>query len=85
AGTTVDNAIRLKVLAAIEGVVLQQYTMIPVGLDASASLKCKRVKYYTEEYVFGMGRGGIQYTTFEMDDAQWADYVKQQGGTLDYK
>jgi len=85
AGTTVDNAIRLKVLAAIEGVVLQQYTMIPVGLDASASLKCKRVKYYTEEFVFGMGRGGIQYTTFEMDDAQWADYVKQQGGTLDYK
>ena len=44
-----------------------------------------RVKYYTEEYVYGMGRGGVQYITFEMDDAQWADYVKQQGGTLDYK
>ena len=85
AGTTVDNAIRLKVLAAIEGVVLQQYTMIPVGLDASAALKGMRVKYYTEEYVFGMGRGGLQYITFQMDDAQWADYVKQQGGTLDYK
>jgi hypothetical protein len=85
AGTTVENAIRLKVLAAIEGVVLQQYTMIPVGLDATAALKCKRLKWYTEEFVYGMGRGGIQYSTFEMDDAQWADYVKQQGGTLDYK
>ncbi len=59
--------------------------MIPVGLDATAALKCKRLKWYTEEFVYGMGRGGIQYSTFEMDDAQWADYVKQQGGTLDYK
>ncbi len=85
AGTTAENSLRLAVLAGIEGTVLQQYTMIPVGLDASAALKCMRVKYYTEEYVYGMGRGGVQYITFEMDDAQWADYVKQQGGTLDYK
>jgi len=85
AGTDAENSLRLAVLAAIEGTVLQQYTMIPVGLDASASLKCMRVKYYTEEYVYGMGRGGIQYITYAMDDAQWAEYVKSQGGTLDYK
>ncbi len=85
AGTTAENSLRLAVLAAIEGTVLQQYTMIPVGLDASATLKCMRVNYYTEEYVFGMGRGGLQYITFAMDDAEWANYVKEHGGTLDYK
>lgn len=85
AGTDADPTLRLDVLAAIEGVVLQQYTMIPVGLDASASLKGMRVKYYTEEYVYGMGRGGIQYYTYAMNDTEWADYVKGEGGTLDYK
>ena len=59
--------------------------MIPVGLDASAALKCMRVNYYTEEFVFGLGRGGLQYITFAMDDTQWANYVKEHGGTLDYK
>ena len=85
AGVDADNKLRLEVLAAIEGTVLQQYTMIPVGLAASASLKGMRIQYYTEEYVFGMGRGGIQYTTYKMDDAAWKDYVQQQGGVLDYK
>ena len=85
AGTKAENSLRLNVLAAIEGTVLQQYTMIPVGLDASATLKCMRLQYYTEEFVFGMGRGGIQYNTYKMDDNEWANYVKENGGTLDYK
>lgn len=85
AGTSADPALRLKILAAVEGTVLQQYNMIPVGLEASASLKSMRVNFYTEEYVFGMGRGGIQYYTYKMDDTAWADYVKAQGGTLNYK
>ncbi len=85
AGTNAENSLRLAVLASVEGAVLQQYTMIPVGLDASASLKGMRVQYYTEEYVYGMGRGGIQYTTYAMDDAAWSKYVSEQGGTLDYK
>lgn len=85
AGTSADPALRLKVLAAVEGAVLQQYDMIPVGLEASASLKSMRINFYTEEYVFGMGRGGIQYYTYKMSDADWAAYVTQQGGTLNYK
>lgn len=85
AGTTADNSLRLTILAGIEGAVLQQYDMLPVGLQASAALKGMRIKYYTEEYVFGMGRGGIQYYTYAMNDEEWANYVKEQGGTLDYK
>ena len=85
AGTSADPKLRLDILAAIEGVVLQQYNMIPVLLDASASLKGMRIKYYTEEYIFGVGRGGVQYYTYAMNDAEWAAYVAEQGGTLDYK
>ncbi|NLZ75071.1 MAG: hypothetical protein GX914_01050 [Erysipelotrichia bacterium] len=59
--------------------------MIPINLDASAALKGMRVKYYTEEYIFGVGRGGVQYYTYAMNDAEWNAYVAEQGGTLDYK
>ncbi len=85
AGTSADATLRLDILAGIEGAVLQQYDMIPVGLQASASLKGMRVNYYTEEYVYGMGRGGIQYYTYAMNDDEWSSYVAEQGGTLDYK
>ncbi len=85
AGTSADATLRLDILAAIEGAVLQQYDMIPVGLQASASLKGMRINYYTEEYVYGMGRGGIQYYTYAMNDDEWSSYVAEQGGTLDYK
>lgn len=85
AGTSADATLRLDILAGIEGAVLQQYDMIPVGLASSATLKGMRIKYYTEEYVYGMGRGGIQYYTYAMNDDEWSNYVKEQGGTLDYK
>ncbi len=85
AGTNADAKVRLDILAALEGIVLQQYNMIPINLDASAALKGMRIKYYTEEYVYGVGRGGVQYYTYAMDDAEWAAYVAEQGGTLDYK
>ncbi|MGI6509559.1 MAG: ABC transporter substrate-binding protein [Erysipelotrichaceae bacterium] len=85
AGTNADAKVRLDILAALEGIVLQQYNMIPINLDASAALKGMRIKYYTEEYIYGVGRGGVQYYTYAMNDAEWAAYVAEQGGTLDYK
>ena len=85
AGTDADPDVRLNILAAVEGAVLEQYDMIPVGTEASASLKGMRIKFYTEEYVYGMGRGGIRYMTYTMNDQEWADYVSAQGGTLNYQ
>lgn len=85
AGPNDDASVRLMILAAVEGAVLNQYDMIPVGSEASASLKGMRIKFYTEEYVFGMGRGGIKYMTYTMNDADWAKYISDHGGTLNYK
>ncbi|MBQ7408213.1 MAG: hypothetical protein IJW13_02955 [Clostridia bacterium] len=84
-GTTCDASIRLAILAAVEGAVLQQYNMIPINLDSSAALKGMKIKYGTEEYVFGVGRGGVKYMTYNYTDAQWAEFVAAQGGTLNYK
>ncbi|MBP5551019.1 MAG: hypothetical protein J6X93_03060 [Bacilli bacterium] len=84
-GTTVDYSIRGLVLAAIEVCALEQYEMIPIAYDSSASLKGMKVNFYTEEYVYGVGRGGIKYMTFNYNDSEWAAFVASQGGKLNYK
>lgn len=76
--------VRVAILAGVESAVLEQYTMLPLLDDSSAQLKGHKINFGTEEYVFGMGFGGIQYYTYNYDDAGWAEYVKDQGGTLDY-
>ncbi|MBO7086169.1 MAG: hypothetical protein J6W25_03535 [Bacilli bacterium] len=84
-GTTVDYAIRGIVLAGIELCALEQYEMIPIAYDSSASLKGMKVNFYTEEYVYGVGRGGVKYMTFNYNDSDWAAFVASKGGKLNYK
>ena len=93
-GTTIDielgstagrDELRLQVLGLLEGAVLQTYDMIPVMDDSSASLKGMKINFYTEEYVYGVGRGGIKYMSYNYDDAEWEAFVKSQGGSLNYK
>ena len=79
------TANRLAVLGALENVVLQNYDFIPLMGDASASLKGMQIEYYTEDEVFPMGRGGVKYMTYNYTDAEWAAFVAEQGGTLNYK
>ena len=44
-----------------------------------------QINYYTEDYVFGVGRGGLKYMTYNYTDAEWADFVAEEGGSLEYK
>jgi hypothetical protein len=76
---------RIRLLAAIEGAVLRNYDMIPTHNEAGASLLAYKVEYYTQEYVYGVGRGGIQYMTYNYTDAEWDAHVAAQGGVLNYK
>ena len=88
AGTTCKTEIRLNILAAVECKVLEQYDMIPINLDSSAALKGMKIKYGTEEYVFGVGRGGIKYMTYNYSDAEWEEFVKanvDSNNQLNYK
>ena len=52
--------------------------------DASAQLRGQQIEYYTEEYIFGMGFGGMKYYTFNYTDAEWDAYVASNNGELDY-
>ena len=86
AGASDPAATRVTILAACETKIMTLSNIFPVSTDASASLRCMRVNYKTEDYVVGMGRGGIQYYTYAMDDAEFLAYAAaQDGGVLNYK
>lgn len=80
----IDIEVRLEILAAIEGQVLQTYNYIPMLQDASMALLSQQVYYVIEEYNPVMGRGGIAYNKYNYNDTEWADYVASQGGELKY-
>ena len=58
--------------------------MIPIAYDSSASLKSMKYEYYTEEYIYGVGRGGVKYLAFNYTDAEWAAFIAENNGKLDY-
>ena len=85
AGVTDGNSEeRFEILAALEGAVLERYELLPLLDDASAQLKSMKLNYATEEYVFGMAFGGVEYYTYNYTDDEWAAFVAEQGGTLTY-
>lgn len=80
--TSVDN--RLLILATLEKTVLGAYVSLPMILDGGMSLLSQQVYYVVEEYSPIMGRGGIQYIKYNYSESEWAQYVADQGGTLQY-
>ena len=80
-----DPETRLAILAALEGAVLRTYDMIPIMDDSSAALKGMQIQYYTEDYIYGVGRGGIKYMTYNYTDTEWDAYVAENDGILNYK
>lgn len=84
-GTADKNPVdRFAILAGLEGAILSTYDLIPLTGDATAALKGMQIKYYTEDYIFGVGRGGVKYMKYNYSDAEWAEYVQDQGGKLVY-
>ncbi len=79
-----DPEARLIILGKLEGAVLLNYNFIPIMDDASAQLVGQKVHYFNDEYIYGVGFGGIKYMTYNYDDAQWADYLASQNNELDY-
>ncbi len=75
---------RFAILTGLESAVLSTYDLLPLTGAATATLKGMQIKYYTEDYVYGVGRGGLKYMEYNYTDAEWADYVAEQGGSLVY-
>ena len=82
-----NEEFRLTLIAALEQEVLTQYYSVPLTNWFDASLISYQVDYITYEYNTFMAYGGIQYMTYNYDDAEWAAYVAENavGGQLNYK
>ena len=86
AGTSDPSERRTTILAAAETKVMTLANIFPIQTDASASLRCMRVNYKTEDYILGMGRGGVEWYTYSMTDEEFVNYAKgQENGVLNYK
>ena len=79
-----DVQVRLDILAACEGKILESYNYLPMLQDGSMALLSQQVFYVREEYNPIMGRGGITYAKYNYTDAEWTAYVAEQGGELQY-
>ncbi len=81
----VEDTVRAEVLAKMQTIVLENYTTIPMMNQGSVQLKSYKINFGQEEYIYGLGRGGNRYMTFNYTDAQWSEYCAgQSGGILTY-
>ena len=76
---------RLAVVAALEAHVLKSYFSIPINYSYSAALRSYKVQAVGDSYHTFMGWGGVQYYTYNYNDAEWALFIKQNGGQIDYQ
>ncbi len=83
-GGMLDEEFRIDLIAALEEEVLTHYYSVPLTNSFSASLMAYQCDYVTPEYNTFMGYGGIRYLTYNYSDAEWAKYLADNGGTIDY-
>lgn len=79
-----DTDTRVAILAAIEGEILKTYNYLPMLQDSSMSLLTQKAFYVVEEWNPVLNYGGVQYMKYNYSDAEWAAYVAEQGGELQY-
>lgn len=80
-----DFATKLSITAQLEEAFLKTYYRIPLCGTTSCSLLSYQGKYYTQDYNIMYGYGGLRLMTYTLNDADWAKYVADQGGTLNYE
>ena len=76
---------RLIILGAMEKCVLETYYSVPITYYFSAALRSKQIEFFTDTYSTFMGWGSIKYYSFNYDEVEWAQYVVECGGTIEYK
>lgn len=65
---------RCQIMAGVEKGLLAFYTTTPVYYRNVASLLSQKMNYCVDEYLQLVGFGGLQFITYNYDDAAWADY-----------
>ncbi len=73
---------RCQITAGIEGALLNWFTTTPLYYRNVASLYSQKVNWAVDTYLQIIGFGGLEYYTYNYDDAAWADYIANN--TLQY-
>ncbi|MCM1057957.1 MAG: ABC transporter substrate-binding protein [Firmicutes bacterium] len=76
---------KLSILAQMEEEYLKKYYRIPLAGSTSCTMLSYQVQYYTENYNIMYGFGGLDLMTYNYTDAEWAEYVASQNGSLNYE
>ncbi|MBR6028564.1 MAG: hypothetical protein IKP40_05680 [Clostridia bacterium] len=80
-----DFATKLHVTAVMEEEYLKKYYRIPLAGTTACELLSYQLSYYTENYNIMYGFGGLELMSYNYTDAEWAEYVASEGGTLSYE
>lgn len=86
-GGNYDNApieIKLYILASLEQYLLDNFVDIPLYSRCQVYLNSKKINQGSTTYNSYYQFGGIGYITYNYDDRDWAAYVKNHGGHLEY-
>ena len=83
--TDADFKTKLYITAQMEELYLQKYYRIPLAGTTTSSLLSYQVDYYTDEYNIMYGFGELRLMTYNYTDAEWDEYVAEEGGTLSYE
>ncbi len=77
--------IKLAILSQVETGILRAYQCIPWGTSTVCDLSSQRLQWATLDFNIMYEYGGLRLLKFTHSDAEWADYVASQGGTLNYE
>ena len=71
-----DNETRADIFGRLEYAFLSFFTTTPMYYRNSASLVSQKGDYAISDYVDLIGFGGLAFYTYNYDDTQWAEVVK---------
>lgn len=77
--------VKLFITATLEEEFLKKYYRIPLAGTTACFLMGYQASYYTETYNIMYDFGGFRLLKYNYTDAEWADYVRSQNGTLKYE
>ena len=80
----VSNDVKLAITAMLEERFLAKYYRIPLAVTTVCSILSYKVDEYTQNYNIMYGFGGFRLMKYSFTDEEWAAYVNEVGGELDY-
>ena len=76
---------KLQILANMEEAYMNFFYRIPLASSTLPFMMSYQCNQYTPDYNIMYGFGGIELMSFNYTDAEWAEFVASQGGTLNYE